>query len=89
MARYIDLDMVEYLIDHFGGMVTWNKKEILGELKKRVQIHSTADVVEVVRCKDCIWCKESEVTNSIYCDWHREYYETFPNDYCCYGERKK
>ena len=45
MARYIDLDMVEYLIDHYGGMVTWNKKEILGEIKRQAQIHSTADVV--------------------------------------------
>ena len=44
MARYIDVDFVEYLIDHYGGMVTWNKKEILGEIKKMVQIHSTTDV---------------------------------------------
>lgn len=49
----------------------------------------TADVVEVVRCKDCIFFKESEVTNSAYCDWHREYFETYPNDYCSYGERKE
>ena len=45
MARYIDLAMVEYLIDHFGDMVTWNKKEILREIKRHAQIHATADVV--------------------------------------------
>lgn len=45
MAEYIDVDMVEYLIDHYGGMVTWNKKEILGEIRKQVRIHSTEDVV--------------------------------------------
>lgn len=47
------------------------------------------DVVEVVRCKDCIYFKESEVTNSCYCDWHREYFETYPNDYCSYGTPKE
>lgn len=49
----------------------------------------TEDVVEVVRCKDCIFFKESEVTNSSCCDWHREYFETYPNDYCSYGERRE
>lgn len=48
---------------------------------------TAVDFVEVVRCKDCTFCRESEKTNRLFCDWHRDDFETFPNDFCSYGER--
>lgn len=48
-----------------------------------------ADVVEVVRCKDCVYFEPSEVTNAAFCDWHRGIFETYPNEFCCHGERKE
>lgn len=56
---------------------------------------STADVVEVVRCKDCIYWKDknSKGTQGIcLCgekdmNYGGEFYP-FANDFCSYGERK-
>ena len=98
MPRYIDAELLlrksiqerrffictENLIK--GG---YDVQTVYNDLAEFVESIPTADVVEVVRCRDCIYFKESEVTNSCYCDWHREYYETYPNEYCSYGERKK
>jgi hypothetical protein len=50
---------------------------------------SSADVVEVVRCKDCIFYQPSKITNRAFCDWHRDSFETFADDFCCYGQRKE
>ncbi len=57
-----------------------------------------ADVVELVRCKDCKWCTEKdELTKSGHCDCvHRdvfiESHDGFEavsfDDYCSYGERR-
>lgn len=54
----------------------------------------TADVVEVVRCKDCKHCKlqypvkakGEEAIEGYYCYFNREYVK--PTHYCSYGERK-
>lgn len=46
------------------------------------------DAVEVVRCKDCIFCKPSAAPGMFFCDWHRDYFETFPDDFCSHGERR-
>lgn len=94
MKKYIDSSFVEYLIDRYGGMVTWNKKEILGEIKRNVQIHSTADVVEVVRCEKCshkvdfkgrVMCnRNARKINEEWCGLTA----TDNNHFCSYGERK-
>ena len=43
-----------------------------------------ADVVEVVRCKDCKHNKGSK--HNIDCE--EAYWVTYPEDYCSYGEEK-
>ena len=50
----------------------------------------TADVVEVVRCKDCRYCLESDKTNRIFCTYHGDgiEFEAYPNDYCSHGVRR-
>ncbi|MBQ3045159.1 MAG: hypothetical protein IJD49_04330 [Clostridia bacterium] len=47
-----------------------------------------ADVVEVVRCKDCIFCKYNEDADVYKCD-RRGYFTEYvnPDDYCSKGER--
>ena len=52
---------------------------------------AAADVVEIVRCKDCKHCKEYERINGYYCNWHSTdccTFATFLDDFCSYGERK-
>lgn len=58
-----------------------------------VEIQPTADVVEVVRCKDC---KHSTLTFGTYvCDniespWYNDEFDidVGANDFCSYGEKK-
>ena len=54
-----------------------------------------ADVVEVVRCKDCRFCKKHPTSDKTkMCtneqQWVTECYPlVYDNDYCSYGERKE
>lgn len=88
MSRYIDADA---LLEHL-------EKDPLFPLVERhgisdvIKSFPTADVVEVIRCKDCRWWK------SIY-SWNgkehkvcvREPYEPprEADDFCSYGERRE
>jgi hypothetical protein len=66
-----------------------------------IKIFETADVVEVVRCKDCIhyeangfvYDKSCGRCNNPQQEWAVECYdlwtETRPDDFCSYGERKE
>lgn len=47
-----------------------------------------ADVVEVVRCKDCKYCRTLKDGGS-QCERIDGLLMTKPNDYCSYGERKE
>ena len=54
---------------------------------------NTADVVEVVRCKDCRYCEEHHYEEEgenpyikLGCKWSN--YSHQPNDYCSLGERR-
>ena len=48
-----------------------------------------ADVVEVVRCEDCVCCRYVDGADTYKCD-RRGYYseEVKPTDYCSRGERR-
>ena len=69
-----------YHIEHYGRLI--ETEEPCGGFKNK------ADFVEVVRCKDCKYCEQSKYSNVMFCDWHREYFRTKPDDFCSYGERK-
>ena len=55
---------------------------------------STANVVEIVRCKDCVYCKleypvkaiGEEAIEGYFCYLNQKYLS--PTDFCSYGERK-
>lgn len=91
MARYIDADKLNTRVRGNNSQRTmWR------EIKRMVDNAPTADVVEVVRCKDCIFGKvDTEGSGSVQCSnrdtpWHR-YNEAFAmaqNDFCSHGERR-
>lgn len=67
-------------------------KDVLDALldcMERISKQDGADVVEVVRCKDCVWYVESEAV----CKFHSNNYEPpvycTEVDYCSYGARKE
>ena len=85
MARYIDADMLINNIANIEDLRTLSTKTIGEAISKT----PTADVVEVVRCKDCKhW---GGVTFGYICRRFSGSYirnETRENDFCSYGERK-
>lgn len=91
MSRYIDADKFAERIKAspafsiMGQDGYFLQEVVLDLLDKR----STADVVEVVRCKDCSYCRYVDGAGIYRCD-RRGYYseEVNPNDYCSYGERR-
>ena len=92
MARYIDADaLIERL--KFKRDTDINRKKYSGleSAISQVSKQPTADVVEVVRCKDCKrYIKGHAGEQSNYCDCHTTTFEKFfcmPNDYCSCGER--
>lgn len=77
MSRYIDADeLLRKLPDDLPYKAS---------VKRVLMQAPTADVVEVVRCKDCIHFDKSGACN------HFGYYTYVPDvdedDYCSYGER--
>jgi hypothetical protein len=90
MARYIDADNLKNIIEKATDrMVYINgvKAVDMGAITGLIDRQPTADVEEVVRCKDCrYWDGEGRCetpTNGITRDF------THPYDYCSYGERSK
>ena len=47
------------------------------------------NLVEVVRCKDCIAYIPFKDEKGGVCTMHRGYEHTFPDDYCNRGERRE
>ena len=94
MARYIDADLLIKNIANIEDLRTLSTKTIGEAISKT----STADVVEVVRCKDCkkfIKKGEEFLNNDVFgiCEKSRTGFfddgeEVYGNDFCSYGERK-
>lgn len=78
MARYIDENDVYKLIGSRGmSMVHCSQIDALPR----------ADVVEVVRCKDCKYHRD--LTGGVECKRLDGLLMPLPNDFCSYGERKE
>lgn len=72
MSRYIDADNLPRHGNR-GGVVYW----------RDIEAQPTADVVKVVRCKDCKWYRGIGCAIKIV----DESDEPTDNDFCSYGER--
>jgi hypothetical protein len=94
MSRYIDADkLCEHLqnklkTDYEMGL--YNHGALTESFIRFVERHPTADVVEVVRCKDCVYCRYVETAGIYRCD-RRGYFseEVKTTDYCSCGERRE
>ena len=89
MARYIDADKIhQFVEDNFKGDVPYEWAWTLTAIDKE----PTADVVPVVRCKDCKYYKAQK--QSVNWKNKKKYccrvvaLKVNENDYCSYGERK-
>lgn len=87
MSRYIDADKAYETVGNYHKDFARSIAD-LTSLREVLEDTPTADVVEVVRCKDCKYYQDN---NDGYphgeCRWQTD--ET-PNadDFCSYGERK-
>lgn len=68
---------------HFYG-------EALTDAKSELLALPTADVVEVVRCKDCKFRGTDDCSNSYYLECEGAYVDPMEDDdFCSYGERRR
>ena len=91
MSRYIDADaLIEACeqwkepVEHDAQDVAWNQgiDACINEIKHHAP---TVNAVEVVRCKDCKYYRDS--FGETYCDMTRGHVEV--TDYCSFGEREE
>lgn len=79
---------LDFLHDNDEDEVRAFANELIGKVKNYIATEPTADVVEVVRCKDCLYATERyghlECINGIS---YRNYWNK-PDDYCSHGKRK-
>ena len=97
MSRYIDVDKFAEKICNFQQI----DEDAANAMIWLLRTFPTADVVEVVRCKDCQWWSDRGFDPILNrrdgcCDRPLgEYYEcdcdfvTTENDFCSYGERSE
>lgn len=88
--RLIDADALKELIDVKGanlGITNANRCNF----KDMLKMTPTVDAVEVVRCGECRYYRDS--LGGYTCEnefWNAEYLvPTKPDDFCSYGERKE
>lgn len=89
MARYIDADKFIEWLD--AGHLRSANEICLSEnnVLKMIKAQPTADAVEVVRCKDCLYWEKGKDYEP-YCNHFRNMMtDTNADDFCSYGERKK
>lgn len=97
MARYIDADkLVAWCNDTYRVQSTSSGKAYVNAFLTEVFSVPTADVVEVVRCKDCKYFLDEDEFDSLgmcLCERIARNYggEIYPEriHFCSYGERKE
>ena len=91
MSRYIDAEIALKIIDSYAKTVIADGKVIVDAVKDIIAVITpTADVVEVVRCKDCIHRKEEIPQCGLYrCTALVHPQAVNADHFCSYGERKK
>ena len=99
MSRYIDVseNAIKEIFKKLNHRNIYPKVSDEMILRNYLDEFPTADVVEVVRCKDCKWLpyidERGFVDGDTMCPCINDdfYYSYIPNDdhYCSYGERRK
>ena len=84
----------EYICGHTmskfpsGELLDASKKGAEGAMYSLDDV-PTADVVEVVRCKDCIRYVDNREACVTYCTRGLRNIDVMPDDFCSHGERKE
>ena len=84
MARYIDADALKERFDRLGKKYRMPESGV-NLLKRTVDEIPTADVVEVVRCKDCRYFEPEKYSESWCHVWGRR---TSIGEFCSCGRRE-
>ena len=95
MAEYIEREALEVALNHRLNFLMAENGEYdhytsgFDEAVTRVENFPAADVVEVVRCKDCLYSRERY--GHLECIHGVSYRNTWnkPDFFCAYGERKE
>lgn len=83
ISRQAAIEVVAKWLNDALGIV---EKDGQPTVIKRLRKLPTADVVEVVRCKDCKHRRTNDLGDT-WCNYHG--IEMLEDDYCNYGERAK
>ena len=90
MAEYIDKDV---LLQKLSRMIEYcktdNKENGLTALFQVCDAIIDCSTITIVKCDKCHYCRESDVTNRMFCTYHDTEFETYPNNYCCNGTPQK
>lgn len=82
MAEYIEKEALLLRIDLHGT----NKFGMLDEdIREFIKEQPAADVVQVVRCKECRRAEKDHLFGGYWCHGYR----VSPDGFCSYGERKE
>lgn len=92
--EYIERELAEKTIDRFEGYLD---DDMIFRIKYAIRKHiPAADVVPVVRCKDCkhshYWYGNDTFGNTSYlCDFYADRYcaKVHADDFCSYGKREE
>lgn len=89
MSRYIDADALRekvlYHADTMNHAGNHEQAKAFNYCLCMIDDMPTADVVEVVRCKDCKYF--APTVDWYECEFHEQL--TMPDNYCSFGERRK
>lgn len=77
MAEYIERDKA------IKALIEWETDPTDEDIEYTLNEIPAADVVEVVRCKDCKHYQKDMLFGNAYCDGR----QVKPDDFCSYGER--
>ena len=85
---YIERETALQIIDNYAKAVSEDGKAVVDAIRDIVEVIApTADVVEVVRCRDCKHYIASYCTRDI--KGRTNMFYMTENDFCSYGERKE
>ncbi len=89
MPRYIDANKLEELCDIMAEKCDGIGESIWNQFRTMVEFSPTADVVEVVRCRDCKYWKTVDACVAKFCTCivNTEVMKD-EDDYCSLGKRK-
>ena len=85
MARYIDAERLK--MTFASGIRVYDGMYRTEDIFHSIENEPTADVEEVVRCKDCLFCLES-YRHEHYCSAMTNANYVNLDHFCSYGKRK-